>query len=111
MDLLATGGVWGHFFEYKNQIMVRIILEDRNTEVRQTKMNSSINQKNSLSDLVDIRDVKIDRTLPTEERVKSYVEQIKNPYCFRVGDVKVRISYSKEAQTMNDSFSAMIASM
>lgn len=74
-------------------------------------MGSTSDQKNNLSDLVDIRDVKIDRTLPTEERVKSYVEQIKNPYCFRVGDVKVHISYSKEAQTMNDSFSAMIASM
>ena len=74
-------------------------------------MNSSINQENNLSDLVDIRDVKIDRTLPTEERVKSYVEQIKNPYCFRVGDVKVHISYSDEAQTLNDSFSSMIASL
>ena len=32
-----------------------------------------------LSELVDIRDVVIDRTLPVEERIKSYVEQIKNP--------------------------------
>ncbi len=74
-------------------------------------MNSTINQENNRSDLVDIRDVKIDRTLPTEERVKSYVEQVKNPYCFRVGDVKVRISYSDEPRTLNDSFSSMIASL
>ena len=39
-----------------------------------------------LSELVDIRDVVIDKSLPLEERVKSYVEQIKNPYCFKVGD-------------------------
>lgn len=34
------------------------------------------NGKNFTSDeqLVDIRDVKIDRTLPTEERIKSFVE-------------------------------------
>ena len=34
---------------------------------------------------MDIRDVKIDRSLPVEERMKSYVEQIKNPYLFKVG--------------------------
>ena len=34
--------------------------------------------------LVDIRDMKIDRTLPKEERIRSFVEQIKNPYCFKV---------------------------
>ena len=44
-----------------------------------------------LSELVDIRDVVIDRTLPVEERIKSYVQQIKNPYCFKVGDVKVKL--------------------
>lgn len=75
------------------------------------KTNSSGNQENNLNNLVDIRDVKIDRTLPTEERVKSYIEQVKNPYCFRVGDVKVHVSYSAEVRTMNDCFSAMIASL
>lgn len=67
--------------------------------------------KTDLSDLVDIRDVKVDRNLPAQERVKSYVEQVKNPYCFRVGDVKVRVSFAAESQTINDSFSDMIASL
>ena len=39
--------------------------------------------------LVDIRDVKIDRSLPSEERIKSFIEQIKNPYQFKVGDTVV----------------------
>lgn len=69
------------------------------------------NSKQDLSDLVDIRDVVIDKTLPQEERIKSYVEQIKNPYCFRVGDVKVRVSYANKDQSLNDSFVAMIASL
>lgn len=38
------------------------------------------NRQELLDSLVDIRDVKIDRSLPVEERMKSYVEQIKNPY-------------------------------
>ena len=64
-----------------------------------------------LSELVDNRDVVIDKSLPLEERVKSYVEQIKNPYCFKVGDVVVRVSYAGKDKTLTDSFTAMIASM
>lgn len=67
--------------------------------------------KMDLNDLVDIRDVKVDRSLPTEERIKSYVQQVKHPYDFRVGNVKVHISYAGESKTINDSFSDMIASL
>ncbi len=74
-------------------------------------MKDNTNSNSELTDLVDIRDVKVDRSLPTEERVRSYVEQIKNPYCFKVGDVKVRVSYADKAQSLDDSFGAMIASM
>lgn len=74
-------------------------------------MSNNANQMPGLTDLVDIRDVKVDRSLPTEERVRSYVEQIKNPYCFRVGDVKVRVSYADKAKSLDDSFGEMIASM
>ena len=42
--------------------------------------------RNTFEELVDIRDVKIDRTLPSDERIRSFIEQIKNPYCFKVGD-------------------------
>lgn len=64
-----------------------------------------------LAELVDIRDVVIDKSLPLEDRVKSYVEQIKNPYCFKVGDVVVRVSYAGKDKTLTDSFTSMIASM
>lgn len=65
----------------------------------------------NLSELVDIRDVVIDKSLPPEERVKSYVEQIKDPYCFKVGDVVVRVSYAGKDKSLTDSFTSMIASM
>lgn len=67
--------------------------------------------RQDLSDLVDIRDVVIDKTLPLEERVKSYVEQIKNPYCFKVGDVVVRVSYAGKEKSLTDTFTSMIASL
>ena len=65
----------------------------------------------NLSDLVDIRDVVIDKSLPLEERVRSYVEHIKDPYCFKVGDVVVRVSYADKDKSLTDSFTSMIASM
>ena len=65
----------------------------------------------NLSELVDIRDVVIDKSLPLEERVRSYVEQIKDPYCFKVGDVVVRVSYADKGKSLTDSFTSMIASM
>lgn len=74
-------------------------------------MDDANSQAKSLEDLVDIRDVQIDRSLPQEERIRSFVEQIKDPYYFRVGDVKVRVSYAKRDETLDDSFSTMIASM
>ena len=67
--------------------------------------------KKNLAELVDIRDVVIDKSLTLEERVKSYVEQIKDPYCFKVGDVVVRVSYADKDKSLTDSFTSMIASM
>ena len=71
------------------------------------------NMKCSTADeqLVDIRDVKIDRTLPTEERIRSFVEQIRDPYKFKVGDVVVKVSFANTQNTITDNFINMIASI
>lgn len=59
--------------------------------------------------LVDIHNVKIDSSLPQKERMKSFVRQIKNPYCFKVGDVTVQVSYTNCGATINDRFAEMLA--
>ena len=69
------------------------------------------NRQELLDSLVDIRDVKIDRSLPVEERMKSYVEQIKNPYMFKVGNTVVRVSYANTTQTINDNFLTLLMSL
>ena len=69
------------------------------------------NKQELLDSLVDIRDVKIDRSLPFEERMKSYVEQIKNPYMFKVGKTIVRVSYANTTQTINDNFLNLLMSL
>lgn len=49
--------------------------------------------------LVDINDIHIDANLPKEERQKEFVRQIKNPYCFKVGEIVVKISYADNGET------------
>lgn len=74
-------------------------------------MANEMSKKELLDSLVDIRDVKIDRSQPVEERMKSYVEQIKNPYLFKVGNTVVRVSYANTQATINDNFVNLLASL
>jgi len=53
-------------------------------------------------ELVDIRDVHIDRTLPKIERIRSFVNQIRNPYCFRCGEAVVKTSFLDTDVTLED---------
>lgn len=68
-------------------------------------------RKELLDSLVDIRSVKIDPAQPVEERMRSYVEQIKNPYMFKVGSTVVRVSYADTQATINDNFVNLLSSM
>lgn len=74
-------------------------------------MENERTRKELLDCLVDIRDVKIDRSMSVEDRMKSYVEQIKNPYMFKVGNTVVRVSYANTQATINDNFVNLLASM
>lgn len=74
-------------------------------------MENERSRKELLDSLVDIRDVRIDRSMSVEDRMKSYVEQIKNPYMFKVGNTIVRVSYANTQATINDNFVNLLASM
>ncbi len=52
--------------------------------------------------LRDIRDVKIDPKLPKEERIKSFVEQIGNPYLFKCNGRIVKVSFADTDRTLED---------
>jgi len=52
--------------------------------------------------LVDIRNVTINTSLPKEDRLLDYLEQIKNPYCFRCGKTVVKVSFADTEATLED---------
>lgn len=45
------------------------------------------------NELVDIRDITINPSDSVDHRVESLMTQIKNPYCFKHGDMVVRVQF------------------
>ena len=52
-------------------------------------------------DLVDIRSVVVDTSLPPEQRMMDYLEKFKNPYCFRCGAAVVSIHFADKGNSLD----------
>lgn len=61
--------------------------------------------------LVDRSQLKIDESLPREERMKQYIAQLKNPYCYLDDGVVVKVSFNDVQETIEDRLEAYIRSM
>lgn len=61
--------------------------------------------------LKDIKDVIIDTSLPRDERVRNYIAQIGNPYCYLDGGVVVSISYANTEVSLQDRLRSYVSSM
>ena len=46
--------------------------------------------------LADIHTIKIDKNLSAAQRAEQYLEQIRNPYCFRCGESVVRVRFNDD---------------
>lgn len=70
------------------------------------------NAKNAdRSTLKDINDVVIDTTQPCGERVKRYIEQIGNPYCYLDNGVVVEIGYADTNISLHDRLVSYVSSI
>ena len=58
--------------------------------------------KININELVDINDVVINPALDKKKRIQSFVEQIKNPLCYRCGDYVVKISFEEDNERTVD---------
>ena len=54
--------------------------------------------------LVDVTKIEIDESLSKEERVAEYLRQVKNPYCYRVGDMIVKNTFSNDGVSLQERF-------
>ena len=58
--------------------------------------------------LVDLQDIRINDKLSVDERIASFIEQIKNPYCFKVDGLVVKVAFSSGGKSFNEQFEQMI---
>ncbi len=61
--------------------------------------------------LVDINDTKVNAKLPIEERIPDFIQQIKNPYCYKCGKVVVKISFHDTGATLEDRMESFLRMM
>ena len=60
--------------------------------------------------LIDLDTVQIDSSQPVQERVQSFLQQIQNPYCFRIGDVAVKVNYKHDGPSFQQNFEDILRS-
>lgn len=60
--------------------------------------------------LVDIKNVVIDQSLSKDERMLSFLKQIKNPYCYLDHGIVVKVSFSGE-RTLEESLTHYLHTM
>lgn len=54
------------------------------------------------SRLVQRSSVRLDPSAPREDRLRDFIQQIKNPYCYLDGKTVVKISFANTDTTMED---------
>lgn len=62
----------------------------------------------SYDNYTDLREIQIDESKKVSERVENFLEQVKNPYLFKVGDVLVKVNY-KDGKDLADSLITLLS--
>ncbi len=52
--------------------------------------------------LVNVQDFQFDNSLSKHERIKEIIERTKNPYCFRYGELGVKIEFTDGGPALGD---------
>ncbi|HML37243.1 MAG TPA: hypothetical protein PKA19_07475 [Bacillota bacterium] len=52
--------------------------------------------------LMDVQGLQFDNSLSKGERIEQIIERTKNPYCFRYGDLGVKVEFTEEGPGLGD---------
>ena len=87
-----------------------IILRNLKTEAK--KMINYITENKAKIDRSRLRkaeEVVINPNLPKEQRIKNYIEQIGNPYCYLDGDGVVSLSFAQSGAKLEEKLKSLAA--
>lgn len=99
MDTYRTGRCqYNELWKAERGVCTLSIEEMKNVDVRTVKRE----------ELVDIREVKVNKEKKQEGQIREYLEQIKNPYCYKYGEYIVKIGFEDTTVTLTDRLQELI---
>ena len=63
------------------------------------------------STLADIGKIRIDRTLPKEERLLAFIREVRNPFCFICNGMVVKTSFSFIFESLENKLAKLCVEM
>ncbi|MBQ6480439.1 MAG: hypothetical protein IJI45_04925 [Anaerolineaceae bacterium] len=67
-----------------------------------------ISSQTNVEALVDIRDVRVNKALPREQRISEFVRQIKNPYLFKCGQFTVHVGFTANGISLEECIAGLL---
>ena len=69
-----------------------------------SKMKAVDIREVDINQLGDLEKVRIKKELPIPERVMDFINQIGNPYCFKVGNMVVKLKFKEDGISCQEAF-------
>lgn len=79
-----------------------------NQQINLSELASVDIQKVSKEDLVDVSSLHFDSAIPPHLRAAYILKATGNPYCFRVGELGVKLEFTDDAPPLQDAFSDLL---
>lgn len=76
-----------------------------------TKMKNTDIRKVNPGELVERNTVSFNEKAPKDKRISEYISKIKNPYCYTVDGIVVKVSFADCSETIDDRLEAYARSM
>lgn len=71
--------------------------------LKQLNAMQSIDIRNiDKSTLVDVQGLQFDNSLSKRERIEHIIEKTKNPYCFRYGELGVKVEFTEDGPALGE---------
>lgn len=59
-------------------------------------------------DLFDVSGLTFDTSIPKDKRAAQILRTLKNPYCFRYGDIGVKLEFADNARPLQEAFGDLL---
>ncbi len=63
------------------------------------------------ADVIDIKDIKIDRRKSSDERLLDFLNVVENPYVFKIKGRVVKVNFSDSNKTAEDCLTSVLKSL